>query len=480
MASVNTSSIREEITHVKQQLDEQVRSGKVADETRMLFSTLLIIVDMLVAIFLEKNTKKGNKNSSIPSSQTDEDNSSKSRKPRGKQEEHEEPFANSRTEESVELSAVCRCEHCGENLRHVKVDDYERRTRIDIVFEKRIEHTDAEIKTCPSCECVNKGTFAADLAGPEQYGLGVKAFVLNLLVAQMVSFNRAQTLLKNLIGRAISQATMLKYILQLHEALAPWEDQAIKLLLDSAAMNVDETSMRVEKSKYWVHVYSAGDITLKRLHRRRGKEAIDEINIIPRYGGVIVHDCWPSYFSYEKSADALCGSHLMRELEFVINSNDYAWARNMKRLLKETCAEVSSRESKQLEADEYLNLQKRYRNILTRGSAELPARPVRPSGKRGRLAQSDAQNLWDRLKTHEQAVLLFAKKAEVPFTNNRAERDLRMGKVKQKVSGCFRQRKYAEAYCRISSYLQSMAYQGYNPLTAIQFALAGKFDLQKG
>ena len=311
-------------------------------------------------------------------------------------------------------------------------------------------------------------------------GWGVKAFVLNLLVAQMVSFNRAQTLLKNLIGRAISQATMLKYIVQLHEALAPWEDQAIKLLLASPAMNVDETSMRVEKSKHWVHVYSAGDITLKRLHPKRGTAAIDEINVIPRYAGVIVHDCWASYFSYEKSADALCGSHLMRELEFVINSNDYAWARNMKRLLKETCAEVSSRKSKQLNAEQYANLQKRYRNILTRGAAELPARPERPSGKRGRLAQSDAQNLWDRLKTHEQAVLLFAKKAAVPFTNNRAERDLRMGKVKQKVSGCFRQRRYAEAYCRISSYLQSMAYQGYNPLTAIQFALAGKFDLHTG
>ena len=149
MASVNTSSIREEITHVKLQLDEQVRSGKVADETRMLISTLLMIVDMLVAIFLEKNTKKGNKNSSIPSSQTEEDKSSKPRKPKDKREEHEEPFANSRTEESVEVSPVCRCEHCGENLRHVQVEDYERRTRIDIVFEKRIEHTDAANQDMP-------------------------------------------------------------------------------------------------------------------------------------------------------------------------------------------------------------------------------------------------------------------------------------------------------------------------------------------
>ena len=113
MASVNTSSIREEITHEKLQLDEQVRSGKVADYTRMLISTLLMIADMLVAIFLEESTKKGNRNSSIPSSQTEEDKSPKPRKPKDKREEHEEPFANSRTEESVEVSPMCRCEHCG-------------------------------------------------------------------------------------------------------------------------------------------------------------------------------------------------------------------------------------------------------------------------------------------------------------------------------------------------------------------------------
>lgn len=161
MASVNTTSIREEITHVKQQLDEQVRSGKVADETRMLISTLLMIVDMLVAIFLEKSTKKGNKNSSIPSSQTDEDNSSKPRKPKDKRHEHEEPFANSRTEESVEISPVCRCQHCGENLCHVQVDDYERRTRIDIVFEKRIEHTDAQDQDMPILRVCEQGGFCS-------------------------------------------------------------------------------------------------------------------------------------------------------------------------------------------------------------------------------------------------------------------------------------------------------------------------------
>ena len=171
---------------------------------------------------------------------------------------------------------------------------------------------------------------------------------------------------------------------------------------------------------------------------------------------------------------AFCRQILLRELTFIFESNQYRWAKNIKRLLKDTCRIVASRETKCLTAKEYANLQKRYRNILTRGAKELPELPPRPKGKRGKMAQSDAQNLWDRLKKYEASVLLFAKEGHVPFTNNRAERDLRMAKVKQKISGCFRKKQYAEAYCRISSYLQTMASQGINPLVAIQLALEGK------
>src|SRR5579871_3553416 len=149
----------------------------------------------------------------------------------------------------------------------------------------------------------------------------------------------------------------------------------------------------------------------------------------------------------------------------------------MKSLLLETCKKVSKRKKKKLSQKQYTNLQKNYRNIITRGESELPAIPEKPNGKRGKMAKSDAHNLLERLKDNESAVVLFAKKSEVSFTNNRAERDLRMAKVKQKVSGCFRSKTYAEAYCRISSYLQTMATKGYNPLIAIQMALAGKFVL---
>ena len=211
---------------------------------------------------------------------------------------------------------------------------------------------------------------------------------------------------------------------------------------------------------------------MKFLHPKRGKEAINDINIIPRFSGSIVHDCWASYLSYGNCSHGLCGSHLLRELTFIVESNDYRWAKNMKRLLKQASKIVAKRKRKKLTSGEYQKLLKNYRNIITRGGNELPLIPPKPKTQRGRIAKSDAHNLWERLRDYEEAVLLFAKISEVPFTNNRAERDLRMSKVKQKVSGCFRTEKYAKAFCRISSYLQTMTNKGYHPLAAIEMALS--------
>ncbi len=244
---------------------------------------------------------------------------------------------------------------------------------------------------------------------------------------------------------------------------------AIESLLQAPSVYVDETSFRVEAKNHWIHVYSSGGTTLKLLHRKRGKQAIEGLNIIPRYGGVIIHDCWASYLSYDH-----CGSHLLGELTFIVESNQYRWARNMKKVLSETYHTVSKRGEKCLTDQECANLQKRYRNILTRGTKELPEIPVKPKGKRGRMAKWMRHNLWERLKKHETAVLFFTKEGHVEFTNNSAERDLRMAKVKQKISGCFRKQQYAHAYCRISSYLQTMAAHEVNPLVAIQIALAGQ------
>ena len=477
MATLNQQSVRSEVDKVKIEFDQLCQAGKVTPEVKALMGTLLLVVELILSIFLEKTTKKNSKNASIPPSQTDKDDTtdtSSVRHGKGKSEQHT-TLQNTRTVEQVTVLPVCHCQQCGEQLANARVQGYERRTLIDIVFEKVIDHTDAEIKQCPACQFTTKADFPAERAGPLQYGPGLKAYAINLIVCQMVALGRAQKLVNSMMGIVLSEATLLRFVWRLHQALESWEQTATEQLLKAPAIHVDETSLRVDKKNHWIHVYAAGEWTLKRLHRKRGLEAINHINIIPRYGGVIIHDCWASYLSYDHCGHGLCGSHLLRDLTFIVESNGYPWARNMKRLLQETCRKVATAEDKKLNDKAYANLQKRYRNILTRGEKQLPPIPPKPSGKRGKIAKSDAHNLWERLKKHETAVLLFAKQSEVAFTNNRAEQDLRMAKVKQKVSGCFRNPDYAEAYCRISSYLQTMANKGYNPLLAIQMALAGEW-----
>jgi transposase len=484
MATLDKTSVRAEIDRLRTEFEQLCSDGKVSAETRVVVSSLLVVIELILSIFLEKKTRKNTKNSSLPSSQTEKDETARPQfQSKGKGKHVSGEVNNTRVKETVSISKVEICDSCGAPLDEIHCHEHERRTKIDIVFEKVVEHVDAEIKQCPNCKATVKGHFPQDMPGNLQYGNGLKAFAIHLIISQMVALNRVQKQISAMIGTVIAEATLLKFIWRLNQFLESWEANAIEKILQAPTIHVDETSFRVEKKNYWIHVYSSGGTTLKLLHRKRGKEAIVDLNIIPRYGGVIIHDCWASYLSYDHCGHGLCGSHLLRELTFIVDSNGYRWARNMKKLLLENCRKVAERKEKCLTANEYVNLQKRYRNIITRGGKELPDIPPKPKGKRGKMAKSDAHNLWERFQKYETAILLFAKEPHVPFTNNRAERDLRMAKVKQKVSGCFRRRQYAQAYCRISSYLQTMANQGINPLVAIQMALVGKIpdpDIDRG
>lgn len=480
MATVDKQSVRAEFDKIKASFDEQVKAGKVSTEVATLFNTLMMLFNIILSIFMEKTTKKTSSNSSIPPSQTTPDESSTTNDKTGTGEKKKKTVTvagNTRTVETVTILPALVCNACGADLSGVSCTCIERRTKIDIIFEKTEEHVDVEVKQCPSCSATVKATFPDDMPGPIQYGNGIKAYVIQLLVSQMVALNRVADMASTLIGRVISDSTMLGFIFRLYLALEIWENNAKRQIMTNTCIHVDETSLKVDKKNYWIHVYASGDITLKFLHEKRGTEAIEAIGIIPHYGGVIVHDCWASYLSYGHLEHGLCGSHLLRELTFIIDSNQYRWAKKMKRLLQKLCHIVSKRKEKSLTTAEYLKAERIYRKIIAIAEKELPPIPEKETKRRGKVAKSDAHNLWERLKKYEKSVLLFAKLAHVPFTNNRAERDLRMTKVKQKVSGCFRTEKYARAYCRISSYLQTMKNKDINPLIAINMALCGKIDL---
>ncbi|MBF0316098.1 MAG: transposase [Oligoflexia bacterium] len=181
-------------------------------------------------------------------------------------------------------------------------------------------------------------------------------------LAGTINFSIVQMMSKGLIGGLISQAIMLKYIAQLSSALAEWEKRNIEKLLRSPAIHCDETSVKVNKVNYWIHSYSAGDLTLQFVHANRGTEAINDIGIIPHYEGILVHDCWASYLTYNHVDHGLCGSHLLRELKFIEDSTRQKWATKMKKLLQAAAIKVGERSKRRILTDsEYKTLQSRYR-----------------------------------------------------------------------------------------------------------------------
>jgi transposase len=293
MASVAKASLRAELDRLKGEFDELSAKGQLSAQGRALFQTLWTLFDVPMAVFVECSTPKTAATPACPS-QTPKDDATAAQP--GTQSKGRDPTLerarHTRTVETVAIAGVSRRASCGADLSATPCQGHERRTRLDIVFEKVVSHVDAEIKCCPRCQALTKGTFPADLAGPLQYGSGIKAFVLHLLVSQMVALKRVQHTVASLIEQLLAEATLLKWVLQLHQALAERERTAIDQRLAQPTLHVDETSLRVERQNHWIHVCSGGEVTLKCLHRKRGLDAITAINIIPRYGGTIIHDCW--------------------------------------------------------------------------------------------------------------------------------------------------------------------------------------------
>jgi transposase len=470
---VSKNSIRQKIDEAKKKTQAALSSGKASPDILVAVESLLLIIEILAAVFLEKKTRKNSSNSGLPPSKNEGSNGNRNQGS-GQRTEVGESASNNREVETSETVTPLECSRCGENLEDVEVKGTDERKKIDVIYEI-ISHTvTSEFKECPGCHKLNKGIFPEGMDGKVQYGNGIKAAIINYIVVQMMSLQRVQEHMMGMIGRCISQSIMLKYLVQLSDSLKGWEKRKIEELMSCQFIHCDETSVRINKVLWWIHSYSSGNITLKFVHPKRGIEAIEHFGIIPRYGGIIIHDCWASYLHYTNLLHALCGAHLLRELKFIEDSCEYTWATMLKILLQEAAERVRLRPIKRvLTAKEFKQLRSEYRKILRQALLEMPPFPEK-SGKRGRTKMTDAQNLWSRLSSYEDSVLMFARVKCVDFTNNRAERDLRMCKVKQKVAGCFRTEHMAKAFYRISSYIKSMRYEGYSAVEAISLALQGK------
>lgn len=366
------------------------------------------------------------------------------------------------------------CLRCHSALPLAQAEVAERRQVIDIpstLFDV-IEHRTLAV-TC-NCGQAHVSSFPAAVTETVQYGPHVRAFGVHLTQGQMLPYARAAELIFDVYGLAISPATLLAWVAEARTALQATADQIANQLRAAPVLNADESGLRVAGKLHWLHIAASDTLTWYGVHAKRGLEAIEAHGILPKRLGVLVHDCWAPYWKLDDSIHALCNAHLLRELVYVKEITGQQWPESMMQLLlgaNRVCT-AARRQQRTLAPNDVAAFRTVYDALVREGEAIHPETAPQ-AGQRGRGKQSVAANLLRRFRLHADAVLLFLSNPAVPFTNNVGERAVRMPKVKQKISGCFRTLAGAEHFCVIRSCLDTLRKQGHGMLTVLQRAFAG-------
>ena len=367
-----------------------------------------------------------------------------------------------------------QCLRCHSALPLAQAEVAERRHVIDIpttIFDV-IEHRTLAV-TC-NCGQAHVSSFPAAVTETVQYGPHVRAFGVHLTQGQMLPYARAAELIFDVYGLAISPATLLAWVAEARTALQATADQIANQLRAAPVLNADESGLRVAGKLHWLHIAASDTLTWYGVHAKRGLEAIEAHGILPKRLGVLVHDCWAPYWKLDDSIHALCNAHLLRELVYVKEITGQQWPESMMQLLlgaNRVCT-AARRQQRTLAPNDVAAFRTVYDALVREGEAIHPETAPQ-AGQRGRGKQSVAANLLRRFRLHADAVLLFLSNPAVPFTNNVGERAVRMPKVKQKISGCFRTLAGAEHFCVIRSCLDTLRKQGHGMLTVLQRAFAG-------
>ena len=375
---------------------------------------------------------------------------------------------------------VVECAHCQNSLKRQKVERIEKRQVFDVPkIQMEVTEYQAQVKRCSCCGKETRAEFPKEVNQAVQYGIEAKSQMTYLNHEQHIPLKRTCDVFEEFYSHRPAEGTIYAAGAEAAE-LVRSATEAIKehLTLLEEVIGNDETGMRIDGKLYWLQTTGTAFLTYYAYHQKRGKIAMDAINSLPRFKGRVVHDDLPSYFKYGFQ-HALCNAHHLRVLLFLQERYPQKWIEPLIALLLKIKKKVET-----VQVKHQTKLTEKQKNIyfaqydewIQQGLRANPAsnKANRKPGQRGRLKQSPARNLLWRLKEHKAAVLAFMLDFKVPFDNNQSERDLRMMKVKQKVSGCFRSEEGAGIFCRIRGYLSTARKNGQMALSALRLAFMGK------
>ncbi len=365
--------------------------------------------------------------------------------------------------DAVVIHKAGRCS-CGQSLAEVDVQSVEQRQVFELpALPLEVTEHRAEVKSCPHCGEMTKGVFPEDVSQRVQYGARLRAVAVYLHQYQLIPYRRVQECLADLFGQSLSQGTLVSFDEDCYTRLAETESAIKAAVIASRVIHVDETGCYEKTGRHWLHSASTAKLTFYASDKGRGREAIKRIGVLPDFKGVAVHDAYAPYWGYD-CRHALCNAHLLRELAYLAEQEQQSWAYRLAQLLLDVKLALTR---SALSDAQQLAVQTAYSSLLREGwqTNPLPQPPPKQK-KRGRKKHSKAQNLLLRLDKYSSEVLRFMTDEDVPFDNNQAERDLRMMKVQQKISGRFRGRGGAY-FCRIRGYISSLRKQSMAVLDAL-------------